>query len=81
MITIKYFLIILFLIIIFQKNKEEFNIIYTYDDVLKNKTATPFPIDIVYTWSGESKSNDIRTRNNDELKYSIKSIIKVSPFC
>ena len=80
MITIKYFLIILFLIIIFQKNKEEFNIIYTYDDVLKNKTATPFPIDIVYTWSGESKSNDIRTRNNDELKYSIKSIIKYAPW-
>ena len=34
----------------------------------------PFPIDIVYTWKGEKKSNNIRDSYNHELKYSLRSI-------
>lgn len=39
-----------------------------------------FPIDVVYTWAGNKKSNDIRTSNNNELKYSIKSVLKYLPW-
>jgi len=41
----------------------------------KRVDATPpFPIDIVYTWRGEQFSNDSRESNNNELKYSMRSI-------
>ena len=46
----------------------------------QNNNSTPFPIDIVYTWSGEKFTNDIRTSNNNELKYSIRSIIEYAPW-
>lgn len=39
--------------------------------------APPFPIDILYTWAGEMNGIDNkRTSNNNELKYSIHSVIK-----
>ena len=40
----------------------------------------PFPIDIVYTWSGEKTSNDIRLGYNYEVKYSIRSIYYFAPW-
>lgn len=41
----------------------------------------PFPVDVVYTWAGEkSNLNDARLSNNNELKYSIRSIIKFAPW-
>jgi hypothetical protein len=41
---------------------------------------TPFPIDVVYSWAGEKVSNNIRTSNNNELKYSLRSINKFIPW-
>ena len=41
-----YILLILLLILIWIRRKENF--------------TTSFPIDIVYTWAGEQKSNDIQ---------------------
>ena len=46
--------------------------------VVSNKQ--PFPIDIVYTWAGEDMSDDIRLSNNNELKYSIRSVYKYAPW-
>ena len=40
----------------------------------------PFPIDVVYTWAGEKKSNNIRTSFNGELKYSLRSIEYFAPW-
>ena len=40
----------------------------------------PFPIDVVYTWAGESNTNNARLSNNNELKYSIRSVIKYAPW-
>lgn len=41
---------------------------------------TPFPIDVVYTWAGEKKSLDIRLSNNNELKYSLRSVFQFMPW-
>ena len=44
-------------------------------------TIPPFPIDIVYTWAGENtNSNDRRVANNDELRYSLRSVHKFLPW-
>jgi len=40
----------------------------------------PFPIDIVYTWKGDETSDDIRLSNNNELKYSLRSIDLHAPW-
>ena len=40
----------------------------------------PFPIDIVYTWSGEKVSNNIRESYNYELQYSLRSIEMYAPW-
>ena len=49
-------------------------IIFKLYDNFEN-SSTPFNIDVVYTWSGECTGNDnIRTRYNEELKYSLRSI-------
>lgn len=34
------------------------------------------PIDVVYAWSGEAHSTNKRSRNNNELKYSLRSLWK-----
>ena len=39
-----------------------------------------FPIDIVYTWVGESKSSKHYLSNNNELKYSLRSVMKYAPW-
>jgi hypothetical protein len=42
---------------------------------IKSKSVyPPFPIDIVYTWKGEDFSNNRRLSNNNELKYSLRSV-------
>jgi hypothetical protein len=46
----------------------------------QNSNITPFPIDIVYTWTGEKFTNDIRTSYNNELQYSLRSIIEYAPW-
>lgn len=45
-------------------------------------TKPPFKIDILYTWVGEyeNNNNDIRLSNNNELQYSIRSVIKNLPW-
>lgn len=45
-----------------------------------NKSDNPFPIDVVYTWAGETNSNHKRLSNNNELKYSLRSVIKFAPW-
>lgn len=40
----------------------------------------PFKIDIVYTWAGENKTSDIRLAYNNELKYSLRSIMMFAPW-
>jgi hypothetical protein len=41
----------------------------------------PFPIDVVYTWAGEyNNTTNARLSNNNELKYSIRSVIKYAPW-
>lgn len=44
------------------------------------KKVPSFPIDVVYTWAGESDSLDKRLSNNNELKYSLRSVIKFAPW-
>tara|TARA_Y100000389_G_scaffold112032_1_gene109071 strand:- start:3291 stop:4265 length:975 start_codon:yes stop_codon:yes gene_type:complete len=39
-----------------------------------------FPIDVVYTWTGEINNNNKRFSYNNELKYSLRSIIKFAPW-
>ena len=58
-----------------------FCLIY-FNSCLKVKEGldTNFPVDVVYTWSGESYSNDIRTSNNNELKFSLRSVHKFLPW-
>mgnify|MGYP001162159487 CR=1 FL=1 len=49
----------------------------------KRKTlkSSPFPIDVVYTWSGENyESTNIRFTDHNELKYSLRSIIMFLPW-
>lgn len=45
-----------------------------------NNDNPPFPIDIVYTWKGEIKSNNIRNSYNYELKYSLRSLDAYAPW-
>ena len=46
-----------------------------------NTTQPPFKIDIVYTWAGEyTDPNDIRSANNNELKYSIRTVMLNMPW-
>ena len=40
----------------------------------------PFPIDVVYTWKGPEMSDDVRTSNNNELQYSLRSIDLYAPW-
>lgn len=40
----------------------------------------PFPIDVVYTWAGDGTNNNIRLDNNNELKYSLRSVLKYAPW-
>jgi hypothetical protein len=49
-----------------------------YFDAINN--YPPFPIDVVYTWSGYEMSDDIRLSNNNELKYSLRSIDLYAPW-
>jgi hypothetical protein len=42
--------------------------------------SPPFPIDIVYSWGGEKVSDDRRASNNNELKYSLRSVAKFVPW-
>ena len=42
--------------------------------------ATPFPIDVVYTWKGENASNDRRLGYNHELQYSLRSVHFFAPW-
>jgi hypothetical protein len=46
----------------------------------KKNIRPPFPIDIVYTWAGEEKSNNNRTSYNDEFKYSLRSVHYFAPW-
>ena len=46
----------------------------------RNKNTTPFPIDVVYTWKRENKSNNIRHGYNNEIKYSLRSIEAYAPW-
>lgn len=55
--------------------------------ITKNKTikrsswlTPPFPIDVVYTWSGEKVTHNIRTNFNYELKYSLRSLYMFAPW-
>ena len=47
---------------------------------IKEGISNNFPIDVVYTWSGESYTNDIRSSNNNELKFSLRSVHKFLPW-
>ena len=40
----------------------------------------PFPIDVVYTWAGEQNTSNARLANNNELKYSLRSVMKYAPW-
>jgi len=40
----------------------------------------PFRIDLVYTWAGEDVTHNIRTDYNNELKYSLRSVMKYMPW-
>ena len=46
----------------------------------KKNIRPPFPIDVVYTWAGEKKSNNNRTSFNGELKYSLRSVDHFAPW-
>ena len=64
---------ILFLGINSLKNNEMF--------LSKNNIQYPsFPIDVVYTWAGEINSNNARLSNNNELKFSLRSVMKYAPW-
>ena len=38
------------------------------------------PIDLVIPWSGEQNSTDRRQRDNDELRYALRSLFKYAPW-
>eukprot|EP01083_Nonionella_stella_P078205 213880_1 len=42
--------------------------------------SPPFPIDVVYTFAGEMLTNGHRVRYNGELRYSLRSIYKYTPW-
>lgn len=43
-------------------------------------SATPFPIDLVYTWAGDADTGNMRTANNNELQHSLRSTEKFMPW-
>lgn len=63
--------IILFILILIITTQ----LIYVYVD-----NNPYFPIDVVYTWSGEINTNNKRFSYNNELKYSLRSIMKFAPW-
>jgi len=46
----------------------------------KKNIRPPFPIDVVYTWAGETQTNNPRNSYNNELKYSLRSIDRFAPW-
>ena len=51
------------------------------NNTLRDVSAIPsFPIDIVYTFAGEGTSNGQRLRYNGELRYSLRSIYRFTPW-
>ena len=76
--NLKYIILFLLLIILIslllKRNILEF---FTKDSL---DELPPFPIDVVYTWAGENSTNNARISNNNELKYSIRSVIKYAPW-
>lgn len=59
-----------------------YNLYYnqTYED-FQSYTKPPFPIDIVYTWAGEHNNTmNERISNNNELKFSLRSVMKYAPW-
>ena len=59
--SILFIMILLFVLTLFNYWKPKNVISHLYP------TYTPFPIDIVYTWAGDRKEENIRIRNNNEL--------------
>ena len=57
-----------------------FFIYYLIIKLYNKKKSSPFPIDVVYTWAGEKQSINDRLSNNDELKYSLRSIFQYMPW-
>ena len=53
---------------------------YKERESFQNIEVPPFPIDVVYTWAGEHDTNDIRISYNNELKYSIISVLRYIPW-
>lgn len=54
---------------------------YKWREEIKTIKSPPFPIDVVYTWSGENyESTNIRFTDHNELKYSIRSIKMFLPW-
>jgi len=70
-------IVILLLILLLPILHRKGLIVERFNDTNKK---SPFPIDIVYTWAGEKKTDDIRSSNNNELKYSIISVLKYLPW-
>lgn len=68
-------LIILLIILFYEINYNILN-----PNKINCNNLPSFPIDIVYTWAGEKNTDNIRTSNNNELKYSIKSVLKYLPW-
>lgn len=57
------------------------NIQLNFLKIRKKLKYPPFPIDVVYTWSGENyESTNIRLTDHNELKYSIRSIKMFLPW-
>lgn len=69
---LKIFILIYFTFVVF------ISIIYFVNKYTSNKKL--FNIDVVYTWAGELKTEDNRTRFNNELMYSIRSVLKNMPW-
>ena len=63
---------------VFGTNNENKSVNLSVNNKLKQP---PFPIDLVYTWAGESgDKNDPRMRDNQELKYSLRSVHENLPW-
>lgn len=62
------------------KTRKNIKNIHTKTTKNNKSYKPPFPIDVVYTWSGEKTSNDIRLGYNYELKYSLRSIYYFAPW-
>eukprot|EP01084_Bolivina_argentea_P084099 152194_1 len=46
------------------------------EEILNQFVNPPYPIDIVITWAGETKTSNPRQRYNGELKYCLRSIFE-----